>query len=72
VAYRLRQTLRVAAAIGTLAVISFYLIAQMVGAGNLIKLLFGLDYELAVMIVGGDAGIRNFWRHDRDHLGANY
>jgi len=43
----------VAAAIGTLAVISFYLIAQMVGAGNLIKLLFGLDYELAVMIVGG-------------------
>lgn len=54
VAYRLRQTpVRVAAAIGTLAVISFYLIAQMVGAGNLIKLLFGLDYELAVMIVGG-------------------
>jgi len=41
-------------------------------AGNLIGL-FGLDYELAVMIVGGsDAGIRNFWRHDRDHLGANY
>lgn len=54
VAYRLRQTpVRVAAAIGTLAVISFYLIAQMVGAGNLIKLLFGLNYELAVMIVGG-------------------
>lgn len=54
VAYRLKQTpVRVAAAIGTLAVISFYLIAQMVGAGNLIKLLFGLDYELAVMIVGG-------------------
>ena len=54
VAYRLRQTpVRIAAAIGTLAVISFYLIAQMVGAGNLIKLLFGLDYELAVMIVGG-------------------
>ena len=54
VAYRLRQTpVRIAAAIGTLAVISVYLIAQMVGAGNLIKLLFGLDYELAVMIVGG-------------------
>ena len=54
VAYRLRQTpVRIAAAIGTLAVISFYLIAQMVGAGNLIKLLFGLDYELAVVIVGG-------------------
>ena len=54
VAYRLRQKpVRVASAIGTLAVVSFYLIAQMVGAGNLIKLLFGLDYELAVMIVGG-------------------
>ncbi|MBO3457167.1 sodium/solute symporter [Aetokthonos hydrillicola Thurmond2011] len=53
VAYRLRQTpVRIAAAIGTLAVISFYLIAQMVGAGELIKLLFGFDYELAVVIVG--------------------
>ena len=30
----------------------FYLIAQMVGAGNLIRLMFGLDYELAVVIVG--------------------
>ncbi|MCL1468046.1 sodium:solute symporter family transporter [Argonema galeatum] len=54
VAYRMRQRpVRIAAAIGTLAVVSFYLIAQMVGAGNLIKLLFGLDYELAVTIVGG-------------------
>jgi cation/acetate symporter len=53
VAYRLKQTpVRVASAIGTLAVVSFYLIAQMVGAGNLIKLLFGLEYELAVVIVG--------------------
>jgi cation/acetate symporter len=54
VAYRLQQVpVRVAAAMGTLAVVSFYLIAQMVGAGNLVKLLFGIDYELAVMIVGG-------------------
>ncbi|MEH2068709.1 MAG: sodium/solute symporter [Nostoc sp.] len=53
VAYRLRQKpVRIASAIGTLAVISFYLIAQMVGAGELIKLLFGFDYELAVVIVG--------------------
>lgn len=53
-AFRLRQKpIRIAASIGALAVICFYLIAQMVGAGNLIKLLFGLDYELAVMIVGG-------------------
>lgn len=54
VAFRLKQKpVRIAAAIGTLAVVSFYLIAQMVGAGNLIRLLFGLDYELAVLIVGG-------------------
>lgn len=53
VAYRLQQTpVRIAAAIGTLVVISFYLIAQMVGAGELIKLLFGFEYELAVVIVG--------------------
>jgi len=53
VAYRMRQTpVRIASAIGTLAVVSFYLIAQMVGAGNLIKLLFGMEYELAVVIVG--------------------
>ena len=53
VAFRLRQRpVRVAAALGSLAVVAFYLIAQMVGAGNLIHLLFGMDYELAVMIVG--------------------
>src|SRR5687767_15953481 len=53
-AARLRQTaIRIRASIGALAVISFYLIAQMVGAGNLIRLLFGLPYEVAVVIVGG-------------------
>ena len=53
VAFRLQQTpVRVASAIGGLAVVAFYLIAQMVGAGNLIRLLFGLPYELAVTIVG--------------------
>ena len=53
VAFRLRQPpVRVAAAIGSLAVVAFYLIAQMVGAGNLIRLLFGLPYEAAVAIVG--------------------
>jgi cation/acetate symporter len=44
--------IRVLAACGTLVTIAFYLIAQMVGAGSLIKLLFGLDYWLAVVIVG--------------------
>lgn len=43
---------RIAAASGTLATIAFYLIAQMVGAGGLIKLLFGIPYETSVMIVG--------------------
>ncbi len=43
---------RIAAACGTLATIAFYLIAQMVGAGGLIRLLFGIPYETAVIIVG--------------------
>src|SRR3954468_20233008 len=53
VALRLRQTpVRIAAAIGTLATVTFYLIAQMVGAGGLIRLMFGLSYETAIVIVG--------------------
>ena len=53
VAFRLRQRpVRISAAIGSLAVVAFYLIAQMVGAGNLIRLLFGLSYETAIVIVG--------------------
>ena len=53
VASRLKQTpVRIAAAIGTLATVTFYLIAQMVGAGGLIRLMFGLNYETAIMIVG--------------------
>ncbi len=52
--YRFAQTpIRVFAASGTLVVVAFYLIAQMVGAGALIKLLFGLDYWIAVVLVGG-------------------
>lgn len=52
-AFRFSQTpVRVFAASGTLVVVAFYLIAQMVGAGQLIKLLFGLDYWMAVVIVG--------------------
>src|SRR5688500_17553160 len=53
VALRLRQTpVRIAASIGTLATVSLYLIAQMVGAGSLIRLMFGLSYETAVILVG--------------------
>ena len=52
-AFRFSQTpVRVFAASGTLIVVAFYLIAQMVGAGQLIKLLFGLEYWIAVVIVG--------------------
>ncbi len=52
-AYRFHQKpIRVFAASGTLVVVLFYLIAQMVGAGQLIKLLFGLEYWIAVVIVG--------------------
>jgi len=52
-AFRFKQApVRIFAASGTLVVVAFYLIAQMVGAGQLIKLLFGLDYWIAVVIVG--------------------
>lgn len=52
-AYRLdAKPIRVISAISALSVIVFYLIAQMVGAGQLIQVLFGLPYTLAVVIVG--------------------
>ena len=51
--YRFRQgPLRLFAASSTLVVVAFYLIVQMVGAGHLIKLLFGLEYWMAVALVG--------------------
>jgi cation/acetate symporter len=53
VAYRLQQNpVRIAAAISSLVVTGCYLVAQMVGAGYLIRLLFGLRYELAILIIG--------------------
>jgi cation/acetate symporter len=53
VAFRLEPTrIRSLAAVGTLTVVAFYLIAQMVGAGKLIELLFGLPYIYAVIVVG--------------------
>ncbi len=51
--YRLRQTpIRSLAASGSIATVILYLIAQMVGSGKLIQLLFGLQYEIAVILVG--------------------
>ncbi|MDC7815310.1 cation acetate symporter [Pseudomonas protegens] len=53
VSYRLAQTpVRLTSAFGTLTVALMYLVAQMVGAGKLIELLFGLSYLHAVMLVG--------------------
>jgi cation/acetate symporter len=53
VAFRMRQVpVRLAAAFGGILTVLFYTIAQMVGAGNLIMLLFGIPYEAAVMGVG--------------------
>ena len=53
VAYRLQQApVRIFAASSSLLVVILYLIAQIVGAGKLIKLLFGMNYLSAVMIVG--------------------
>ncbi|ANT67779.1 cation acetate symporter [Aeromonas hydrophila] len=51
--YRLKQTeVRTLSASGSLVVVALYLIAQMVGAGKLIELLFGLQYHVAVVLVG--------------------
>jgi cation/acetate symporter len=52
-AYRLKQKpVRILAALGSISVVILYLIAQMVGSGKLIEILFGLDYEFAVILVG--------------------
>jgi cation/acetate symporter len=52
-AFRMKQKpARAAAALGTLSVVAFYLIAQMVGAGVLIEGLVGIDFWLAVVLTG--------------------
>ena len=73
-AARLQQKpIRIAAAIGSLAVITFYLIAQMVGAGNLIRLMFGLPYEVGHRHRRRrDARLRAVRRDDGDDLGADH
>jgi cation/acetate symporter len=53
VAFRLRQVpVRIASAVGGILTLIFYVLAQMVGAGNLISLMFGLSYEWAAVGVG--------------------
>ena len=46
------RPIRILSACGSLVVVALYLIAQMVGAGKLIELLFGLNYHIAVVLVG--------------------
>nr|WP_246356443.1 cation/acetate symporter ActP [Pseudomonas gingeri] len=51
--FRLDQRrIRTLTAFGSLTVVCFYLVVQMVGAGQLIQLLFGLPYHYAVIAVG--------------------
>ncbi|MFG1465678.1 cation/acetate symporter ActP [Xanthobacter sp. DSM 24535] len=53
VAFRLDRTpVRLVAATGSLVVVLFYLVAQMIGAGKVIELLFGVNYLFAVVGVG--------------------
>jgi len=53
VAYRLKKRpIRSAAALSSIITVVIYLIAQMVGAGTLIKLMFGLPFEVALVVVG--------------------
>ena len=46
------KRIRGVAATGTIIIVILYMIAQLVGAGALIKLLFGIEYWVAVLIVG--------------------
>ncbi|MEB7771200.1 solute symporter family protein [Kurthia gibsonii] len=46
------KKVRAMAAISTITIVILYMIAQLVGAGALIQLLFGIDYWIAVLIVG--------------------
>ncbi len=57
-AFRLKQRpVRMAAAITTLAVCFFYLLAQMSGAGGLVSLLLGIDSRLGQSIVIAVVGV---------------
>ena len=66
--YRLKQgPIRILSACGSLVVVALYLIAQMVGAGKLIELLFGLNYHIAVAGWRTDDDVRSVWRHAGNH-----
>ena len=46
------KKVRGVAALNTMAISTFYMVAQLVGAGALIKLLLGIEYIYSVLIVG--------------------
>ena len=56
-----QKKIRAAAAISTLTIVLFYMIAQLVGAGALIQLLLGIDYWVAVLLVGVMMTIYVLW-----------
>lgn len=47
-----KRRIRSVAALNTMAISTFYMIAQLVGAGAIIKLLLGWQYETAIIVVG--------------------
>ena len=64
---------RIVGALSTITVSTFYLTAQMVGGGVLVKTLIGIDYEISVMVVGVlMLALRAVRRHGRDDLGADH
>ena len=66
------KKVKTVAAISTITVSIFYLTAQMVGGGVLVKTLIGIDYEVSVIAVGVNVDVRGFWRHGGHNLGANH
>jgi cation/acetate symporter len=70
--YRLKGPIRTLSACGSLVVVALYLIAQMVGAGKLIQLLFGLNYHVGGAGRRADGALRPVRRHARHHLGADH
>jgi len=53
VSYRLKKVpIRILASCSSILIVLLYLVAQMIGSGKLIEILFGIPYELSVVIVG--------------------
>ncbi len=68
----MRKKVRGVAALNTMTISIFYMIAQLVGAGALIKLLLGIEYTTSVLIVGTLMTVYViFWRYDSNELGTN-